>query len=187
MYGDQRQSFILRNEIDDSYDKYDTVSYLEPSRSRPLFGPRSLDVTSEPVAHTKKPPSSTQEENSSTTSVPSTSERPTQEPNAGSSEGYETTPTEDMQELSGSNKTILYNESYPSSTNSTTTGTSIPETTPSSSTTSKSGESEERSPTSVPKKGVNACPVKEEVVAPFWANNTRVCYSTFIFVMMIIY
>lgn len=26
---------------------------------------------------------------------------------------------------------------------------------------------------SVPKKGVNACPVREEVIAPYWANNTR--------------
>ena len=26
---------------------------------------------------------------------------------------------------------------------------------------------------SLPKKGVNACPIKEEVVAPYWANNTR--------------
>ncbi|CAG2057016.1 unnamed protein product, partial [Timema podura] len=34
---------------------------------------------------------------------------------------------------------------------------------------------EQRPPPSPPVKlrGVNACPVKEEVVAPFWANNTR--------------
>ncbi|RWS22266.1 Spaetzle-like protein 4, partial [Leptotrombidium deliense] len=25
----------------------------------------------------------------------------------------------------------------------------------------------------IEKKGVNACPVKEEVIAPYWANNTR--------------
>ncbi|XP_063244187.1 protein spaetzle 4 [Bacillus rossius redtenbacheri] len=36
-------------------------------------------------------------------------------------------------------------------------------------------QAEERAPVRVPVKlkGVNACPVKEEVVAPFWANNTR--------------
>ncbi|XP_058056654.1 protein spaetzle 4 [Anopheles bellator] len=32
---------------------------------------------------------------------------------------------------------------------------------------------QKEAPTTVSGRGVNACPVKEEVVAPFWANNTR--------------
>ncbi|XP_052864631.1 protein spaetzle 4 [Anopheles cruzii] len=32
---------------------------------------------------------------------------------------------------------------------------------------------QKETPTTVTGRGVNACPVKEEVVAPFWANNTR--------------
>lgn len=38
----------------------------------------------------------------------------------------------------------------------------------------QTGSSSQSTPTGVVKlRGVNACPVKEEVVAPFWANNTR--------------
>lgn len=178
MYGDQRQSFILRNEIDDAREKYDTVSYYESSRARPVFGPRSLDVTSEPVVPQPSPP----EQDS--TVVPSTpeksSEKSSPETNVTSSEKYESsTPAEQVEESTGTNRTLFYSESLNSATNTSTMGTSIPETTasPASSSTSKTSEDlqEEAPNTSVPKKGVNACPVKEEVVAPFWANNTRVC------------
>ncbi|XP_055548389.1 protein spaetzle 4 isoform X2 [Wyeomyia smithii] len=34
-------------------------------------------------------------------------------------------------------------------------------------------DSTQKEPTLLNMKGINACPVKEEVVAPFWANNTR--------------
>ncbi|BES87847.1 Hypothetical protein NTJ_00653 [Nesidiocoris tenuis] len=37
----------------------------------------------------------------------------------------------------------------------------------------KSGSTTEKAQMLYRNKGVNACPVKEEVVAPFWANNTR--------------
>lgn len=51
----------------------------------------------------------------------------------------------------------------------TTSLPTVTEKTSSSSTTIK----EEMTGEELPKKGVNACPVREEVIAPYWANNTR--------------
>ncbi|XP_054156129.1 protein spaetzle 4-like [Oppia nitens] len=40
-------------------------------------------------------------------------------------------------------------------------------------TTSESSDNDSEAATEPPRKGVNACPIKEEVIAPYWANNTR--------------
>ena len=167
MYGDQRQSFILRNEIDDTRDKYDTVSYFDPPSRRPAFGPRSLDTSSSSDDNNYNSDSY-----SSSTSVPSSPQSTSDAPlNVTSEDRYESTPVEEMEVRTDSSLSSASN-----STNNTSESTPV---TPSSTTTVKTSEDVQEEPpnTSVPRKGVNACPVKEEVIAPFWANNTRVSHS----------
>lgn len=176
MYGDQRQSFVLRNEIDDLRDKYDSLNFygsLAQSFRRPGFGPRSMDdfhyVTNEdfpaslspPVTSTSPDPPSTvhqvtpslQTALSNTTSMPESLPDNDSEENTTPETAMRTTPdppaTTPVQQTSSTTETI----------------------------TSTPGVTEGDKPQSDKKKGVNACPVTEEVVAPFWANNTRVSFS----------
>jgi len=172
MYGDQRHSFILRNEIEDTREKYDTISYYE-GRHRSVYGPRSLNPHEDnPVPHSEP---SVQESSSSTappTPFPSSSTSPAENSSSNFEEKYESTPGEEMEDATLSNRSVLYSNFNSSlNDNSSSTLTTPP---PASSSTINEDVQEEAPPAGHTKKGVNACPVKEEVVAPFWANNTRV-------------
>lgn len=168
MYGDQRQSFVLRNEIDDIREKYDSLSFFDPippqSRKRPAFGPRSMDSDFHYVTRESDIPASAAPA-SPTTASPSTFA--TLAPVALLLNAT-TVPPENVSLVETDDNATTTRE-FPQV--ASTESTSKP---PDTSTTEASGAPAEEANKFENKKGVNACPVKEEVVAPFWANNTRV-------------
>lgn len=174
MYGDQRQSFVLRNEIDDLRDKYDSLNFYGPathSFRRPGFGPRSMDDFdhAEDSPASSPPPPVTPDSHS----IPSTISQTTSIsflPNT-------TSPLESAPESEAEESTTVEYGSKTTSEAPATTAAASPQTSFPSESSSTVVPPDAEKPDSDTKKGVNACPVTEEVVAPFWANNTRVCKS----------
>lgn len=176
MYGDQRQSFVVRNEIEDLHEKYDFSPFNgrhTSSNSRKSFlkfSPRSAfnDPEKEPQPSSTPTVSETSSELLSSTSSPTILSTTTQnivarEINSNISSDFSATETTNL----------------PESSETTTITTPInitaePIIVPLPSSTNKPEEPPVIDDT---KKGFNACPVKEEVVAPYWANNTRVSNS----------
>ena len=166
MYGDQRQSFVLRNEIDDVREKYDSLSFFDPAQTlrRPAFGPRSMDSGFHYVTRESEIPAPAPSA-FPTAATPTTNATlaPVALPLNGTTVPQETASPVEADE----NATTTAESPPPASTESPSS------TAPPLSSTTSSAPAEERNKFEN-KKGVNACPVKEEVIAPFWANNTRV-------------
>lgn len=234
MYGDQRQSHILKNEIDDARDKYDSFSlsngWLNARGGNggggggfpiPQFSPRSafIDPAAPAQSFSQVVPNQQQQErkrSSTSTEVPlpviNKGLPPTPdslpvpesqlEPHAnitedsGNSEGgasgkitnsssnplFEEATVPSSAPEDDARTTTLDSEQYgsakeddalpkaPEEHQEAQPGSSTQSNTPSPSSTEQ-GNDFETEP--IAKKGVNACPVKEEVIAPYWANNTR--------------
>lgn len=183
MYGDQRHSFVIRNEIEDLHDKYYPSSHFASSRSenrvKPMFSPRSLDISSE-VTMNSQSTFSTSSESSSSTST-STTESASSSSVEDKLEPTSTEFEESISSSTSSSSTQSSSSQEQQSSSPRNTDSPIPPTT---STTpspshgySTTEESEATTANFTNKKGINACPVKEEVIAPFWANNTRVSHK----------
>lgn len=172
MYGDQRQSFIVRNEIEDLHEKYDfspfngrQSSTSGSSRKSFLkFSPRSAfknsddesDQKSTPTPSPPPQPSSSPSTTSTATMIPVVSPR---EAIFNTTSDYPVETTNVAESLETTTIIPMMNVTEEPIIVPLPMSTSAPEEQP---------EIDET------KKGFNACPVKEEVVAPYWANNTRV-------------
>lgn len=184
MYGDQRQSQVLRNEIEESREKYDSIYFYgrgSVQMGSKAFGPRSASNDFTPTFSSSS--TFSMESNSSTNYQPNKNVEnntlPINESESISTLGREAI---DDEEETYSMENSQF-DSIPSTTTINTNhevndipntshnadqfiSSSAPQTTTPSETDSEENETQ-------PKKGVNACPIKEEVVAPYWANNTR--------------
>lgn len=176
MYGEQRQSQVLKDEIEEIRGKYDSIYFYGRGRAQNHnigFGGRSVSHDMTPTISSATTFSSL---NSSFDLMPNKSlernktydseQKSSPESDSNVNEegiGVETTEFETSSPTTtGANNHELNDvpnpELYMSSVTPQTTTTNEPK--------------EEQNETQ-PKKGVNACPIKEEVVAPYWANNTR--------------
>jgi len=180
MYGEQRQSLVLRNEIDEIRDKYDSIYFYGRGRAQSgpnSFGPRSAnsDIINEPHISSSAQFSF---ENNSTLNQ---SNNDTQNSTSASNES-ETKESLEREQIDDEDS-FSDDEANPTTTTIDTPlqeANDIPNVTPYSdfmssvspqTTTTSTTNLDENEPKM--KKGVNACPIKEEVIAPYWANNTR--------------
>ncbi|RWS16905.1 hypothetical protein B4U79_05241 [Dinothrombium tinctorium] len=198
MYGDQRQSLIMMNEINDIKDRYDKVFVYgkrEAFPEHPHFSPRAAFLDLDPLPADEMPvsPSPTTASNPVTNTTTATSSittdattKDTLLPNA---EEQLTTLVSQAEAASSSQKESSSSEAEveittvaPKSMAQTSehfysskieAELPIATTQPTSSSQSVPSPEPNFSKENVEKKGVNACPVKEEVIAPYWANNTR--------------
>lgn len=188
MYGEQRQSVVLKNEIDDIRDKYDSLAanYMY----RPQFSPRSAFVDplapqqQLPAYHTKLSP--TPSTTSTTVHVSPETPAGQAEPSAVATSNVTDTPPPletvadlDMEETTTAAKSeevppVAAKQETKKEADQAEPPTSSP-TSGSSTTTATYAHSNEGSFETEPieKKGVNACPVKEEVITQFTVSITN--------------
>ncbi len=181
MYGDQRQSQVLRNEIEESREKYDSIYFY--GRGRIQTGPKAFGPRSAYNDFTPTISSSTTLSLETNSSIDYMTNRdienntsPNNESEAKSTIGRES--VEEEEETYNLDKSQFGLDPPTTTTNTNHEANDInpnpyadffvSSVAPQTTTTTKSEETETQ-----PKKGVNACPIKEEVVAPYWANNTR--------------
>ncbi|CAG2103442.1 unnamed protein product [Medioppia subpectinata] len=181
MYGDQRQSQILRAELEETREKYDSIYFYGRGRAQNQyigFGPRSATDSNHSTQTTSSAttlssfnssihltPNAMNQSLENMTTANESEHKPSLdtefidiETETEDSTRFETNPPTTTSDTNHEPNDIPIAEMYISS--------ATPQTTTTSDTKSDPNDSE-------PKKGVNACPIKEEVVAPYWANNTR--------------
>ena len=168
MYGDQRHSIVLKNEIDELREKYDSIYFFGRSRDShkvPSFGPRSLDQGEYPFVNNNT--INTSSTTSTTLNVTETT-KTVQNETITSIERENVSEEHSIDNEATSTESVVTNHEVSDLPSPDPyIDLILPQTTTTTTTTSPDEREEE------PKKGVNACPVKEEVIAPYWANNTR--------------
>lgn len=161
MYGDQRQSVILKNEIDEIREKYDNINLYNYGKSFVVKKGKGLSVTrseakeqlNEQPSTNATPPDSATSGQSTYTNLSNTtvSSETTEVPDTDSDFSEDdTTTTESASILTKETNDVLPSPQIYSDILSSEKETSIP---------SPTEEASEE-----PKKGVNACSVKEEVL-----------------------
>jgi hypothetical protein len=187
MYGDQRQSQVLRAELEETREKYDSIYFYGRGRAHNQyigFGPRSAPDSSNHSTPTTSSSTTLSSFNASAEFVPKLLMNRTQENMTATHEESEHKPSldrefVDIEEETEDMESTRFETSPPTTTpdptNREPNDIPNPEFYASSVTSQPTTTSETKSDEneSEPKKGVNACPIKEEVVAPYWANNTR--------------
>ncbi|KAK7603113.1 hypothetical protein V9T40_003112 [Parthenolecanium corni] len=184
MYGEERHFKVLRAEFDtndvetgkERWHRYSEGAYKRQEKSSPTILRQTFSFpSSSPTSVSSTTTTSTT--TPTTTTVSTTTARPTTADNSTIFDlPYSTEDTEDEEEDVTSTEAIYdttVSEELPISTSTTTTS---PPTSSAELAKTSSPQIFQETTSEMPilrLKGINACPVKEEVVAPFWANNTR--------------
>ncbi|XP_046686849.1 LOW QUALITY PROTEIN: protein spaetzle 4-like [Homalodisca vitripennis] len=153
MYGDERHISVLRSEIESNDVEYQSDSgwsfhdsILKNYKPRPESVPSSTSTTTTTAEPSTRPSTQEPATESANPYTLSSSELFTTDINLDTTAEYESTTVSEVQEKSQPvHQPELFEKDH-----ATTEETQM-----------------------YKLRGVNACPVKEEVVAPFWANNTR--------------
>lgn len=170
MYGDERHISVLRSEIETN-DVYHQGEKWSAESNFKRYKPLKTDYKSSPWPTMSGSSSST---TSSTTTSTTTTTTTTAAPTTNKTYAPSLPPEVTTDELETDFTTTEFD--YETTTEYLTT-TMKNEASPKpqifQDTLEKSSSTTEKAQIFFKNRGVNACPVKEEVVAPFWANNTR--------------
>ncbi|XP_014254099.1 protein spaetzle 4 isoform X1 [Cimex lectularius] len=162
MYGDERHISVLRSEIESNDVEYQSEKWTHDSNLKHFK--QKKDEYKSASKSTTPPPSTT------------TTSTTTQQPDITNKTTTRETPSTTNQESTTDSEFSTTEFDIESTTEFLTT-TQKTETTSKplifQDTLEKSTTTTEKAQLFYKSRGVNACPVKEEVVAPFWANNTR--------------
>ncbi|KAF6207799.1 hypothetical protein GE061_016247 [Apolygus lucorum] len=163
MYGDERHISVLRSEIDTNDVDYHSEKWSAESNFK-HYKPSKNDYksTSRPSTPSTTPSTTTTTTTTTTTAAPTTNRTyPPVLPEVTTEAVTDYTTTEFDDETTTEYMTTTFkNEASPKPQIFQET-------------LEKSTSTTEKAQLFFRNRGVNACPVKEEVVAPFWANNTR--------------